>query len=83
MVLVTSFGTFIDRMLDSVTMGDIVMSFAKGIIFGMLVSLICTFQGFAVRGSSTEVPQRTTRAVVNAITALFLADGVITFIYYL
>lgn len=83
LVLVTSFSIFTDRILDTMLASDIVMSLSKGVIFGILVSLICTFQGFLVRGSSTEVPQMTTRAVVNAITALVLADGVITFIYYL
>lgn len=82
-VLVTSFVVFMDRLLDSVLASDIIISLAKGFIFGIIVSLICTFQGFSVRTSSTEVPQMTTKAVVNAITFLFLADGVITFIYYL
>lgn len=83
LVLVTSFHIFMDRILETMMGSDIVISLSKGVIFGILLSLICTFHGFLVRGSSTEVPRMTTRAVVNAITALFLADGVITFIYYL
>jgi phospholipid/cholesterol/gamma-HCH transport system permease protein len=83
MVLVTSFMTFLERLQESVLASDIIISLAKGCIFGIIVSFICTFQGFSVRASSTEVPQMTTKAVVNAITFLFLADGVVTFIYYL
>ncbi len=39
-------------------------------------------KGFSVKASTTEVPRMTTKAVVNAITAIFLANGLITFLYY-
>jgi phospholipid/cholesterol/gamma-HCH transport system permease protein len=82
LVLVTSLAIFLQRILESMVISDVTISLLKGFIFGILTSLICTFQGFRVKFSSTEVPQMTTKAVVNAITALFLADGLITFIYY-
>ncbi len=82
MVLVTSFSVFLQNMLESMAISDITISLLKGFIFGILISLICTFRGFSVRVSSTEVPQMTSKAVVSAITALFLSDGLITFIYY-
>lgn len=82
LVLVTSLTVFLERILESMVLSDITISLLKGMIFGILISLVCTYRGFSVKISSTEVPQQTTKAVVQAITALFLADGIITFIYY-
>lgn len=82
MVLVTSFPVFLQIILESMVLSDIAISLAKGFIFGILISLICTFQGFSVKLSSTEVPRMTSKAVVHAIAAVFLTDGIITFIYY-
>jgi len=82
LVLVTSFIPFLQRLLESVVLSDLTVSLLKGFIFGILISLTSTYRGFSVKTSSTEVPQMTTKGVVNAITALFLADGIITFIYY-
>jgi len=82
MVLVTSIGTFLRRMLEAAQASDIWLSLLKGFVFGILISLTCTYRGFCVKTSSTEVPQMTTKAVVNAIAAVFVADGIITFMYY-
>jgi len=82
-IIVTSLGTFMSRIMDVLLLSDVVLSLVKGIIFGILVALICTFRGFSVRSSAIEVPQQTTKAVLNAISAMFLADGLITLVYYL
>jgi phospholipid/cholesterol/gamma-HCH transport system permease protein len=82
LVLVTSFIPFLHRLLESVVLSDLTISLLKGFIFGILISLTSSYRGFSVKTSSTEVPQMTTKGVVNSITALFLADGLITFIYY-
>lgn len=80
--LITSFNVFLSNILDTMALSDVAISLLKGFIFGILIALICSFKGFSVKISSTEVPRMTTSAVVNAITAIFLADGIITFFYY-
>jgi phospholipid/cholesterol/gamma-HCH transport system permease protein len=82
-IIVTSLGTFLSRIMDVLLLSDVIMSIVKGIIFGILIALICTFRGFSVKTTAIEVPQQTTKAVLNAISAMFLADGIITLIYYL
>lgn len=82
-VLVTSLSIFLKKIIEAMVISDITLSLLKGFIFGILISLICTFMGFSVRLSTTEVPQMTSKAVVVAITALFVADGIITFMYYI
>jgi phospholipid/cholesterol/gamma-HCH transport system permease protein len=82
LLIVTSLTAFLQKLLSSARLSDIIISISKGFIFGILISLICTFQGFSVKFSSTEVPQMTTKAVVYSIAATFIADGIVTFIYY-
>jgi phospholipid/cholesterol/gamma-HCH transport system permease protein len=82
MVLFTSISTFLKQLISAMVLSDVTVSILKGLIFGILISLICTFRGFYVKVSPTEVPQQASKAVVGAITAMFIADGIITFIYY-
>ena len=82
-IIVTSLATFLTRIMDVLLLSDVLISLLKGFIFGIIIALICTFRGFSVKTSSTEVPQQTTKAVLNAISAMFLADGIVTLIYYL
>jgi phospholipid/cholesterol/gamma-HCH transport system permease protein len=81
-VLLTSLSVFLRELVSSMVVADVAVSLLKGFVFGILVSVICTFRGFSVKLSSTEVPQMASKAVVGSITALFIADGIITFIYY-
>jgi phospholipid/cholesterol/gamma-HCH transport system permease protein len=82
-VVATSFNTFLARILNTLVLSDVLLSLLKGFVFGILTAVICTFRGFEVVVSPTEVPQQTTKAVLNATAGLFLADGIITLIYYL
>jgi len=82
LIIVTSISVFLQKIIQSMNASDVSVNLIKGFVFGILISLICTFKGFSVKISSTEVPQKTTQAVVNAITAIFLANGLVTFIYY-
>jgi len=81
-VVVTSLANFLTQVLQTLLLSDVLISLLKGMIFGTLIALISTFRGFSVKISMTEVPQQTTKAVLNAISALFLADGIVTVIYY-
>jgi phospholipid/cholesterol/gamma-HCH transport system permease protein len=81
-VVVTSLATFLAQIRATMILSDVLISLFKGVLFGSLIALICTFRGFSVETSTTEVPQQTTKAVLNAVSALFLADGIIAVIYY-
>jgi phospholipid/cholesterol/gamma-HCH transport system permease protein len=82
-VIVTSFTTFLRIILETIILSDVLISLLKGLIFGVLIAVICSYRGFSVKVSTIEVPQQTTKAVLNSVSALFLADGIITLIYYL
>lgn len=62
---------------------DVMLSFLKGTIFGLVISTVSCYQGLGVRASITEIPQATTRAVMHSLFLVFLLNGIITFIFYL
>lgn len=62
---------------------DIVVGVLKSVVFGVLISIVATYQGFSVARASTEIPQAGIRAVGQAFVAIVLADGVITALSYL
>ena len=83
LVLVTSVSSFARILSVSITGGDLIISLLKSLIFGNIISLICIYQGFSVKISPTEVPQATTRAVVQSLFFVFLANSLLTLLFYL
>ncbi|ADK80862.1 MlaE family ABC transporter permease [Sediminispirochaeta smaragdinae] len=75
-----------DYMYDLIThirSVDIVSSMIKSLIFGAIIALSATYNGFRVEQSSTEVPQVVIKAVVQSFVLIIVADALITLIYYL
>ncbi len=73
------FRAFMNDFLSVLKFSDIIMSLFKPLIFGFIIALISSYQGMQVYKASTEVPQRTIRAVVNTIFYIIVADLIITF----
>ncbi len=67
---------YFDIVLQSLTLGDVVVTLLKGLVFGMIVGLIPSFQGLAIEGKPTEVPIAASRAVVGSIMAIFVCSGI-------
>jgi phospholipid/cholesterol/gamma-HCH transport system permease protein len=61
---------------------DILSTLVKSIVFGVIVSVVATFQGFKVSASVTEIPRAAIKAVGQGFVLCFLADALITLIYY-
>jgi phospholipid/cholesterol/gamma-HCH transport system permease protein len=76
------FLSFMNGFSDTLRMADILISTIKSIVFGMIIALISCYQGLQVKYASTEVPQRTIRAVVQAMVWVILFDVVITWVFY-
>mgnify|MGYP003376495656 CR=1 FL=1 len=75
------------RQVESITKAlsttDVLMTAIKGLSFGSAVAAICCYHGLAVRSSFTEVPQQTTRAMINSFVLCLLIDVVVTVPLYL
>lgn len=66
--------------IASLGIKEIVMLFSKSVFFGMFVSAICCWYGLGVGRSATEIPQAATRAVMTSLFAVFVLDGLITYV---
>ena len=62
---------------------DIYISLLKGIIFGILIALVCATQGYETRGGAKDVGESTTKAAVLSTVYMLIADFVINLVFYL
>lgn len=49
----------------------------KNLVFGYIVATVASFNGLRVHRSATEIPQQTTRAIVDSLIFIFLVDGLL------
>ena len=73
-------GPFIEHTREFLDPGDILHGLLKALVFGLIVSIITTWRGYAAKGGATGVGEGTTRAVVMSSIAILIADYFITFL---
>jgi phospholipid/cholesterol/gamma-HCH transport system permease protein len=72
-----SVNEYVARMLEWVHLKDLVIGFVKGLVFGMVASIIpCTF-GFRTTGGTEGIAASTTAAVVWSFILILLFDLII------
>jgi len=72
-------GLFISSVQDAVVFSDdVVGSFVKALVFGVLMALIATFRGYTAEPTSAGVSSATTSTVVVSSVSILLSDYVIT-----
>jgi len=74
---------FAGSVVRALSTTDVLMTVLKGLGFGSAVAAVCCYHGLAVRSSYTEVPQQTTRAMINSFVLCLLFDVVVTVPLYL
>lgn len=74
------FRAFMNDFLLQLKLSSVVVNLVKPLVFGLIIALVSGYEGMSVRHSSTEVPQRTIKAVVNSIVFIMLSDVVITWL---
>ena len=77
-LLGVSSGTYLGEMRQSVDMRDINGGFVKSIVFGVLVTWICSYKGYYTGYGAEGVSKATTEAVVLASVLVLVADYVLT-----
>ncbi|MBU2574511.1 MAG: ABC transporter permease [Elusimicrobia bacterium] len=77
------FTMFLEDLSRALGFWDVAVSGIKCFFFGIIVAVICCYQGFSVRFSFTEIPQVATRAVVWSIYACFAVNIIITAFFYI
>jgi len=76
------FRSFIYDFIGVLSISNLLMALSKSLVFGLIISITACYQGLSVSRASTEVPQRTIKAVVNSISAVILADMLITWLFW-
>jgi phospholipid/cholesterol/gamma-HCH transport system permease protein len=77
------FVEYFRALLKAIQLRDILSTVLKSFVFGVIISVTATFQGFKVGSSVTEIPRAAIKAVGQGFVLCFLADALITLIYYL
>jgi phospholipid/cholesterol/gamma-HCH transport system permease protein len=78
-----SVSQFLDNLTEWLNFTDIVVGLFKGVVFGMLVSIIACAFGFRTSGGSEGVARSTTSAVVWSFVAIIIADFIIVRVAFL
>ncbi|HPS38651.1 MAG TPA: ABC transporter permease [Candidatus Cloacimonadota bacterium] len=74
------FRAFFNDFFNQVRLSSIVVTIVKPLVFGLVIAVVSSYEGMSVKRSSTEVPQRTIKAVVNSIVLIVIADFIITWL---
>ncbi len=56
---------------------DVISSFVKSFVFGIIIAVVSCYHGFKVNLAVTEVPVRTIRSIGTSIVACIVADVII------
>ena len=69
------FGEFLDRFVKAVSVTAYLIGICKAPVFAAIIAMVGCFQGFRTKGGADSVGRQTTRAVVQSIFLVIVADG--------
>jgi len=72
---------FIQNLLDSFSLIDLLATVIKSVIYGILVPLICCYYGFMPK-SKFEIPIYVSHAVMRTLVIIFIINVVISAMFY-
>jgi len=75
-----SLSAYQERLLEVITVDDLMHGLGKSVIFAALIALVGVVNGARVLGGAEGVGRATTRSVVQAITAIVITDMVFVFV---
>ena len=74
-----SLSAYTDRVIEVLSVDDLMHGLSKSAIFAVLIALVGVVNGAKVKGGAEGVGAATTRAVVQAITAIVITDMLFAF----
>lgn len=77
------FSFYADSLTRAFAKEDVAIFLLKNSFSGMIIFIVCCYQGLSVQKSSHEVPQVTTQAVVNSIIYVTVFNLSVTALFYL
>ncbi|MCK6615524.1 MAG: ABC transporter permease [Ignavibacteriales bacterium] len=82
MFVPVSLDDFLMYVFAELSITDLISGVVKSVVFGLVISLISTYQGLQVKIATTEVPQRTIKAVVLSLTWIIILDVLLTILFF-
>ena len=77
------FTFFVDSLSKAFTIEDVFIFLLKNSFSGMIIFVVCCYQGLSVKKSPHEVPQVTTQAVVNSMIYVTVFNLSVTAFFYM
>ncbi len=77
-----TFSMYITATRDALVMRDISTGLVKSLVFGVIITKVGCYEGFAVSGGAEGVGRSTTSSVVISIFLVILADLLFTALFY-
>ncbi len=77
-----AFDEYISSILNAMGFLEIGVSLLKSILFGLMIGAVCCYHGLMVGKSITEIPQKTTKAVMGSFFMVFVVDAIVTVIFF-
>ena len=81
-VLKVNSGIFIARIIEFVSIYDVLNGLIKSAFFGLILSLVGCYKGFYTTGGAAGVGRATTQAVVYASVSILISDYFLTAIMF-
>ena len=72
---------FSTRIVEAVSLNTVLVGISKAPVFALLIGAVSCLRGLQVTASAEELGQLTTRAVVEAIFLVIIADAIFSIIY--
>ncbi|AKU12146.1 hypothetical protein AzCIB_2251 [Azoarcus sp. CIB] len=69
------YGDFLDRLVKAVSVTAYLIGICKAPVFAAIIAVVGCFQGFRTHGGADSVGRQTTRAVVQSIFLVIVADA--------
>lgn len=77
------FHYYLNTLANAITVGDFALYFLKNSFSGAIIFIVSCYQGMLVKQSPHEVPQVTTKAVMNSIIYVVGFNLLVTTLFYL
>ncbi len=73
---------YLGGLMNALHVADLLSGIVKAFVFGIVVSVVSTYQGFSVNRASTEIPVAGIRAVGSSFILIIVADVFVTLMQY-
>lgn len=74
--------TYVNRIADMVSPGDVIGGLGKAMVFGVIVAAVGCLRGIQTGQGAQAVGLSTTSAVVSGIVGIAVADGIFAVVFY-